>query len=107
MSTLRRLMLILDVVISVTSFKESLSIFSPSLVDKSHTSVKSLSLISPDLLSVMIRILSELRILHIVDVDSRFLPLKILLSNILLINVDFPALVSPKTQIKTEGLING
>lgn len=98
-STLRRWMPSIDDVMSVTFFNPSLSTFSPLSVAKSHLFVKSVSLISPELLSVMILILSELRILHIVDDDSRILPLKILFPSILLTSVDFPALVSPKRHL--------
>lgn len=96
MSTLRWRMLSIDDVMSVTFFNASLSTFTPLSVAKSHLFVKSVSLTTPVSLSVIILIFSELRILHIVDDDSRVLPLKILFSSILLIKVVFPALVSPK-----------
>lgn len=89
-------MLSIDDVMSVTSFNAPLSTFTPFFVAKSHLFVKSVSLTAPVSLSVMILIPSELRILHTVDDDSRVLPLKILFSSILFINVDFPALVSPE-----------
>lgn len=96
MSTLRWLMLSVDDVMSVNVFNLSLSFFTPFSVAKSHSFVKTVSSTDPVSLSVIILILSELRILHIVHDDSRVLPLKILFSSILFINVDFPALVSPK-----------
>lgn len=76
--------------------KKSLSSVTPSSVSMSHSPVNSCSSLSPDTFSVVTLILSELRILNTVEVDSRILSLKILFPNILLINVDFPALVSPK-----------
>lgn len=92
MSTLRKCMHSFDDVMSVSFFKESLKALSTS-----SFSVKSVSTIWPVILSVRILVFAEFRILHIVEVDSLFLPLKILFSNILLISVDFPALVSPKS----------
>lgn len=81
---------------SVLFSKKSLSISTPSSVSRSHFPVKSCSSLSPETFSVITLMLSELRILHMVEVDSRILPLKILFPSILLINVDFPALVSPE-----------
>lgn len=81
---------------SVLFSKKSLSIFTPSSEERLHSAVKSCSSFSPVTFSVMTLILSELRILHMVEVDSRTLPLKMFFSNILLISVDFPALVSPE-----------
>lgn len=66
-------------------------------MSRSHSPVKSCSSLSPETFSVITLMLSELRILHMVEIDSRSLPLKILFPSILLINVDFPALVSPET----------
>lgn len=96
MSTLRIWTLIADDVMSVMPFKKSLNTFSPSLLARSHFSVKSVSTIFPVLFSVMTLTLSESRSFMIVEVVSKFLPLKSLLFSILLINVVFPALVSPK-----------
>lgn len=72
-----------------------LSLVTPFLVPMLYLSVRSCSSFSPDSFSVTTSNLSEFRILHIVEVDSVTLPLKICFPNILLINVDFPALVSP------------
>lgn len=80
---------------SVFFSRKSLSIATPSSVPRSHSSVKSCTSLSPVVFSVMTLILSELRILHIVEVDSKILPLKMSFPNILLIKVDLPALVSP------------
>lgn len=77
--------------------KKSLSSITPSSMSRSHSPVKSCSSLSPETFSVITLMLSELRILHMVEIDSRSLPLKILFPSILLINVDFPALVSPET----------
>ena len=71
-----------------------LSFLSPPSVLTSH-SARWITSFLPDTFSTMIRTLSEFRILHTVEVDSRFLPLKIFFPIILLINVDFPELVSP------------
>lgn len=91
-----------DVVLSVSFVICSLRILTPSLVFKSHLCVKSISSVSFLLFSVIILIISELRILHIVSVDSRFLPAKIPISNILFSNVDFPAHVSPEIYKKIQ-----
>lgn len=80
---------------SVLVSRKALSIATPSSVPRSHSSVKSCASFSPVTFSVMTLILSELRILHIVEVDSKILPLKMFFPNILLIKVDLPALVSP------------
>lgn len=93
-STLINSLLSLATVKSVNGFKASRRHFSPSLVDIS-VPLKSFSSISPVFFSVLIITFSEFRILHTVDVDSLFLGLKIFIPSILLINVDFPALVSP------------
>ena len=81
---------------SITSCLWGLSkcFLNPSSVLTSH-SLRSITSFFPDTFSIMIRALSEFRILQTVEVDSRFLPLKSLFSKILFINVDFPALVSP------------
>ena len=99
MSTLRYCLLSSDNVMSVRFFKVPLSVLRPSSVLTSQ-SVRSISFFSPDTFSKMIRTLSEFRILHTVEVDSRFLPLKIFFPIILLINVDFPAHVSPAKKKK-------
>ena len=98
MSTLLYCLLSCDNVISVRSFNLLLSIRRPSSVLLSHLPSRSITSIWPDKCSTVICTLSELRILHTVEVDSRVLPLKIFFSKILLINVDFPALVSPAKQ---------
>lgn len=99
-STLRDVMLLVDDTMSVSSFKKFLSIFTPSFVSRSHLSVKSVSSVFPVMVVVTILILSELRSLHIVEVDSLFRPLNNIFPNILLISVDFPALVSPKINMQ-------
>lgn len=102
MSTLRYCLLSFDNVMSVRFFKVLLSSLIPSSVLTSH-SLRSITSFLPDTFSTMIRTLSEYRILHTVEVVSRVLPLKSLFPNILLINVDFPALVSPaKKKAKTS-----
>lgn len=96
MSTLRIWTLIADDVMSVMPFKKSLNTLSPSLLARSHFSVKSVSTIFPVSFSVMTLTLFESRSFMIVEVVSKFLPLKSLLFSILLIDVVFPELVSPK-----------
>lgn len=85
-----------DDVLSMSLVKWVCNIFTPSFVFKSHLFVKSIVFVSFSILLVVIIILSELRILQIVDVDSRFFPKNIGFPNILLINVDFPLHVSPE-----------
>lgn len=82
------------------------SLFSPFLVPRLHVSVRSCTSFSPDSVSVITIILSEFRILHIVEVDSETWPIKIFFPNILLINVDFPALVSPVRKTTVSPLRN-
>lgn len=89
-------MLFVHDVISVRVCIVFLRTFTPFSVVKSHLSVKSVSVTAPVSHSVMSFILSELRILHIVEDDGRVRHLKIFFSSILLINVDFPENVSPK-----------
>lgn len=96
MSTLRKSLLLCDDVKSVKSFNISRSIFTPSSVAILHFLDKSFSIRSPVLLSATIFTFFESRILQMVEVDSWFLALKILIPKILLTNVDFPALVSPE-----------
>lgn len=95
-STLLNVTLFCDVVRSVRSFKKSLSILTPSFVSRLHLSVRSVSSFSPFMSVVLTLILSELRSLQIVEVDSLLRPLNNCFSNNLLISVDFPALVSPE-----------
>lgn len=99
-STLRDVTLLVDDTMSVSSFKKFLSILTPSFVSRSHLSVKSVSSVFPVMVVVTILILSELRSLHIVEVDSLFRPLNNIFPNILLISVDFPALVSPEINMQ-------
>lgn len=99
-STLRYVMLLVDDTMSVSSFKKFLSIFTPSFVFRSQLSVKSVASVCPVMVVVMIRVLSELRSLHIVEVDSLFRPLNNIFPKILLISVDFPALVSPEINMQ-------
>lgn len=81
---------------SVSFFKESRKAFAVM-----YGSLKTVSSILPVIFSVMILVRAKFRILHIVDVDSLFLALKIFIPSILLINVDLPALVSPEIDMKT------
>ena len=81
-------------VTSVSSFNICLISFSPSSVSGSQSS--SVKDVSPEILSAIILIVLEFRSLQIVDVDSLFLTLKIFFPKIVLINVDFPELVSPE-----------
>lgn len=99
MSTLRNCLESLDTVRSVRVFKVSLIFFSPPTVFRSQSLGKGISSVSPFVCSVIIRTSSEFRILQIVEVDSIFLPLNISFPSILLTNVDFPALVSPYTNM--------
>lgn len=99
-STLRDVTRFVDDTISVSSLKKFLSILTPSFVSRSHLSVKSISSVFPIMVVVTILILSELRSLHIVEVDSLFRPLNNIFPNILLISVDFPALVSPEINMQ-------
>lgn len=98
-STLRNCLESLDAVRSVRFFKVSLIFFSPPAVSRSQSLGKEINLFSPFVCSVIIRTSSEFRILQIVEVDSIFLPLNISFPSILLTNVDFPALVSPYTNM--------
>lgn len=101
MSTLRSVMPSFEHVISASFFKDARKAFSASFF-----SVKSISSTWPVILSVRILVLAKFRILQIVDVDSLFLPLKILIPSILLINVDLPALVSPEIELKAYTYTN-
>lgn len=96
-STNSKSTLLFDKVLSVSSVKCVLSILTPRSLVKSHLSVRSISgsSICSSLRLVIILTLSKLRILHIVDVDSIVWPIKIFFCRIILISVDFPALVSP------------
>lgn len=100
-STLRFVTLLVDDTMSVRSFKKSLSIFTPSFVSRSHVSVKSVVSVSPVMVVVMILVLSELRSLHTVEVDSLLRPLNNIFPKILFISVDFPALVSPEIRMQS------
>lgn len=95
-STLRYVTLFVEDTMSVSYFKKSLNIFTPSFVSRSHLSVKSFASVCPVMFVVTIRNLSELRSLHIVDVDLLFRHLNKIFPNILFISVDVPAFVSPK-----------
>lgn len=81
--------------LSVSFCRVFLNIFTPSLVVRSHLFVRSNSTGLPSERFATISILLELCNLHIVEVDSKRLSLNIFFCNILLTNVDFPALVSP------------
>lgn len=80
----------------------------PSLISRSHFSVKSFSLIFPVSLSVpislsvVILILSEFRSLTKVEVVFKILSSISFLFSIKLISVDFPELVSPKMNFTCE-----
>lgn len=100
MSTLPYSLLFVDTLMFVRSFNVFLRIFIPSFVSVSHVSVRSFSSFSPVVCSMIIVTFSEFLILQIVLVDSRLSPSKIFLPKILLIKVDFPALVSPVTDFK-------
>lgn len=82
---------------SVRSFKKRLNSLTPLLCWMLHVPDKSISWVSFVCFVVIILIWSELRILHIVEVDSKSLPLNNFFPMILLINVDFPELVSPES----------
>ena len=97
MSTFLFSLLFVESVMLVSLFKIFLRVSIPSFVSMSHLSVRSLVSVFPDLCSTINVIFSEFLILHIVLVDSRLFPLKIRFPKILLMRVDFPALVSPVT----------
>lgn len=99
-STYSKLTLPADTDISVSSVNTSRSISTPDSSLISHFPGRSMLTIDPSLHLVSIFTASRLRILHIVDVDSTVWPLKIFFRSILLINVDFPALVSPRNGTK-------
>lgn len=81
---------------SINSVKWVFRICKPSLVFKSHLFVKSIVFVFFSELQVVTLIRSEFRILQIVEVDSRFFPIKTDFPNNLLISVDFPEHVSPE-----------
>lgn len=95
MSTQTYCRLSFDFVMSVNSFNTFLSCLTPSLESVLHSGRSCTLGGFPVACSTRICTCSEFLILHIVDVDSLFLPLKILFPKSLLINVDFPELVSP------------
>lgn len=92
--------------LSVSFCRFFLNIFTPSLVVRSHVFVKSNSTLLPSELTATISILLELCNLHIVEVDSKRLSLNIFFRNILLTNVDFPALVSPGIDVDKRDNLN-
>lgn len=96
MSTLRYSLCVLSFGRSVTFSNSFLSPLIPFLVSRSNLLEKSISSNPPEAFSVIILNLSVFRILHMVEVDSGFFPLKMSFPIILLINVDFPELISPK-----------
>lgn len=108
MSTLRKCLLSGDWVKSVNCLYSFLKSVTPSFVSRSQRSVRSISVFFPEECSAMILILSEFRILHIVDVDSSFFSGKIFFPKIVLSKVVLPELVSPKRvskfsyKVKTE-----
>lgn len=95
MSTQTYCRLSFDFVMSVNSFNKSLSCLTPSLESVLHSGRSYTFRGFPVAYSARICTCSEFLILHIVDVDSLFLPLKILFPRSLFINVDFPEFVSP------------
>lgn len=83
----------------VTEFKAFLRLFKPSTVERSHVSVKSFSTGFSSLFCVKILIVFELRSLQTVEVVSCVPVVKIIFSSNLLINMVFPALVSPEWKL--------